>query len=130
MSLDRALKRLVLENKIKKDELKVIEEEKIIDYFKNPIIKNLYQNAENIRKEETFLMKYEDYYVNGQIDIMFEFEDEIVLLDFKTDKIKREGLYDDQLKIYKLAIEESLKKPVKKSYIYWYNFSDLEEVNK
>lgn len=130
MSLDRALKRLVLENKIKKDELKVIEEEKIIDYFKNPTIKNLYQNAENIRKEETFLMKYEDYYVNGQIDIMFEFEDEIVLLDFKTDKIKREGLYDDQLKIYKLAIEESLKKPVKKSYIYWYNFSDLEEVNK
>lgn len=130
MSLDRALKRLVLENKIKKDELKVIEEEKIIDYFKNPTIKNLYQNAENIRKEETFLMKYEDYYVNGQIDIMFEFEDEIVLLDFKTDKIKREGLYDDQLKIYKLAIEESLKKQVSKSYIYWYNFSDLEEVNK
>jgi len=129
-SLDRALKRLVLENKIKQDELKVIEEEKIIDYFKNPIIKNLYQNAENIRKEETFLMKYEDYYVNGQIDIMFEFEDEIVLLDFKTDKIKREGLYDDQLKIYKLAIEESLNKPVKKSYIYWYNFSELEEVNK
>ena len=130
MSLDRALKRLVLENKIKKDELKVIEEEKIIDYFKNPTIKNLYQNAENIRKEETFLMKYEDYYVNGQIDIMFEFEDEIVLLDFKTDKIKREGLYDDQLKIYKLAIEESLKKQVSKSYIYWYNFSELEEVNK
>lgn len=129
-SLDRALKRLVLENKIKQDELKVLEEEKIIAYFKNPIIKNLYQKAENIRKEETFLMKYEDYYVNGQIDIMFEFEDEIVLLDFKTDKIKREGLYDDQLKIYKLAIEESLKKTVSKSYIYWYNFSDLEEVNK
>lgn len=129
-SLDRALKRLVLENKIKQDELKVLEEEKIIDYFKNPTIKDLYQNAENIRKEETFLMKYEDYYVNGQIDIMFEFEDEIVLLDFKTDKIKREGLYDDQLKIYKLAIEESLKKQVSKSYIYWYNFSDLEEVNK
>ena len=129
-SLDRALKRLVLENKIKQDELKVLEEVKIIDYFKNPIIKNLYQNAANIRKEETFLMKYEDYYVNGQIDIMFEFEDEIVLLDFKTDKIKREGLYDDQLKIYKLAIEESLKKPVRKSYIYWYNFSGLEEVNK
>ena len=128
-SLDRALKRLVLENKIKQDELKVIEEEKIIEYFKNPIIKNLYQSAESIRKEESFLMKYEDYYVNGQIDIMFEFEDEIILLDFKTDKIKREGLYDDQLKIYKLAIEESLKKPVIKSYIYWYNFSELEEVN-
>jgi len=129
-SLARALDRLVIENKITRDELKVIEEEKIIAYFKDLLIKKLYQNAANIRKEETFLMKYEDYYVNGQIDIMFEFEDEIVLLDFKTDKIKREGIYDDQLKIYKLAIEESLKKQVSKSYIYWYNFSELEEVNK
>ena len=129
-SLSRALDRLVIENKITRDELKVIEEEKIIAYFKDLLIKKLYQNAVNIRKEETFLMKYEDYYVNGQIDIMFEFEDEIVLLDFKTDKIKREGIYDDQLKIYKLAIEESLKKQVSKSYIYWYNFSELEEVNK
>ena len=74
-------------------------------------------------------MKYEDYYVNGQIDIMFEFTDHIVLLDFKTDAIKREGLYDDQLRIYKLAIEEALGKKVSKSYIYWYNFSELEEVN-
>ena len=122
--------RLVIENKITRDELKVIEEEKIIAYFKDLLIKKLYQNAANIRKEETFLMKYEDYYVNVQIDIIFEFEDEIVLLDFKTDKIKREGIYDDQLKIYKLAIEESLKKQVSKSYIYWYNFSELEEVNK
>ena len=74
-------------------------------------------------------MKYQDYYVNGQIDIMFEFSDHIVLLDFKTDAIKREGLYDDQLKVYKQAIEESLDKKVTKSYIYWYNFSELVELN-
>ena len=74
-------------------------------------------------------MKYQDYYVNGQIDIMFEFANEIVLLDFKTDTIKREGVYNDQLKIYKQAIEESLGKKVIKSYIYWYNFSELVEVN-
>ncbi|WP_394271594.1 hypothetical protein, partial [Anaerococcus nagyae] len=71
----------------------------------------------------------QDYYVNGQIDIMFEFANEIVLLDFKTDTIKREGVYNDQLKIYKQAIEESLGKKVIKSYIYWYNFSELVEVN-
>ena len=74
-------------------------------------------------------MKYQDYYVNGQIDIMFEFANEIVLLDFKTDTIKREGVYNDQLKIYKQAIEEGLGKKVIKSYIYWYNFSELVEVN-
>ena len=127
--LARALDRLVIDNKIKKDELRVIEENKIIDYFNNRKIISLYKESESIRKEESFLMKYEDYYVNGQIDIMFEFTDHIVLLDFKTDAIKREGLYDDQLRIYKLAIEEALGKKVSKSYIYWYNFSELEEVN-
>ncbi|WP_297281309.1 helicase-exonuclease AddAB subunit AddA [uncultured Anaerococcus sp.] len=129
-SLKRALERLVIENKIKKDELNVVEDDKIISYFNNKEIIKLYQNTDNIRKEESFLMKYEDYYINGQIDIIFEFYDHIVLLDFKTDAVKREGLYNDQLRIYKRAIEESLDKKVTRSYIYWYNFSELEEVNK
>lgn len=128
-SLNRAFDRLVIENKIKRDELDVVENDKIIKYFNNKEIISLYQSAESIRKEESFLMKYQDYYVNGQIDIMFEFANEIVLLDFKTDTIKREGVYNDQLKIYKQAIEESLGKKVIKSYIYWYNFSELVEVN-
>lgn len=128
-SLKRALDRLVIDNKIKRDELEVIDNDKIINYFNSKEIISLYQSAESIRKEESFLMKYQDYYVNGQIDIMFEFSDHIVLLDFKTDAIKREGLYDDQLKIYKQAIEESLDKKVTKSYIYWYNFSELVELN-
>lgn len=128
-SLNRAFDRLVIENKIKRDELDVVENDKIIKYFNNKEIISLYQSAESIRKEESFLMKYKDYYVNGQIDLMFEFANEIVLLDFKTDTIKREGVYNDQLKIYKQAIEESLGKKVIKSYIYWYNFSELVEVN-
>ena len=127
--MKRALDRLVIDNKIKRDELEVIDNDKIINYFNSKEIISLYQSAESIRKEESFLMKYQDYYVNGQIDVMFEFSDYIVLLDFKTDAIKREGLYDDQLKIYKQAIEESLDKKVTKSYIYWYNFSELVELD-
>lgn len=73
-------------------------------------------------------MKYEDYYVNGQIDLIFENDNDIILLDFKTDTIKREGLYNQQLRIYKKAIEESLNKPVIHSYIYRYNFESLEEI--
>lgn len=122
--------KLIKENKIRAEELKVVDEDKIINYYSNPTIKNLYQNARNLRKEESFLMKYEDYYVNGQIDLIFEFDDYAVLLDFKTDAIKREGFYDDQLRVYKRAIEDALKKEVKDSLIYWYSAGELEKINR
>ena len=127
-SLDEEFSRLIKENKIKKEELKVIEKDKILKYFSNPSIKNLYENAKAIRKEESFLMKYEDYFVNGQIDLIFEFKDYAIVLDFKTDRKIRQGFYDKQLAIYKRAIEESLKKKVSKSLIYWYNFGQIEEI--
>ena len=126
--LDRALKKLIDENKVGVEGLKVVDREKIINYYNNPTIVNLYQSATNLRKEESFLMKYEDYYVNGQIDLIFEFDNHAVLLDFKTDAIKREGFYDDQLKIYRKAIEEALGKEVKESFIYWYNVGELEKI--
>lgn len=126
--LDRALKKLIDENKVGVEDLKVVDREKIINYYNNPTIVNLYQSATNLRKEESFLMKYEDYYVNGQIDLIFEFDNHAVLLDFKTDAIKREGFYDDQLKIYRKAIEEALGKEVKESFIYWYNVGELEKI--
>ena len=126
--LDRALKKLIDENKVGVEDLKVVDREKIINYYNNPTIVNLYQSATNLRKEESFLMKYEDYYVNGQIDLIFEFDNHAVLLDFKTDAIKREGFYDDQLKIYRKAVEEALGKEVKESFIYWYNVGELEKI--
>ena len=88
------------------------------------------KKSPKIRKEESFLRKIDDFYVNGQIDIMFEFKNEIVLMDFKTDSIKREGFYDKQVEIYKDSIEEALGKKVISSYIYWYNFKEFEQVNK
>ena len=127
-SLARAIDRLIIDNKIKKDELRVVDQTKILSYFNNPLIKKIYKNSTKLRKEESFLMKYEDYYVNGQIDLIFENDNDIILLDFKTDAIKRDGLYNQQLRIYKKAIEESLNKPVIHSFIYWYNFESLEEI--
>ena len=127
-SLENTFDKLIEERKIRSEELLVVDKEKILSYYAHPTIKNLYQKAKNLRKEESFLMKYEDYYVNGQIDLIFEFEDHAILLDFKTDAIKRSGFYDDQLRVYKKAIEQALKKEVKESFIYWYNMGELEKI--
>lgn len=127
-SLNQELEKLIKERKISKDELEILDKEKMLEFFNAQIIQNLKEKSISIRTEESFLMKYQDSYVNGQIDLMFELEDEVVLLDFKTDTKKREGFYNDQLKLYKKAIEESLNKKVTSSYIYWYNFKEFEKI--
>lgn len=129
-SLEKEINRLIDLGKIKKEYLSYINYENILGFFNSEIIQNLIKKSPKIRKEESFLRKIDDFYVNGQIDIMFEFKDEIVLMDFKTDSIKREGFYDKQVEIYKDSIEEALGKKVISSYIYWYNFKEFEQVNK
>ncbi|WP_236785010.1 UvrD-helicase domain-containing protein [Anaerococcus ihuae] len=129
-SLEKEINRLIDLGKIKKDYLSYINFENILGFFNSEIIKNIIKKSPKIRKEESFLRKIDNFYVNGQIDIMFEFKDEIVLMDFKTDSIKREGFYDKQVEIYKDSIEEALGNKVTSSYIYWYNFKEFEQVNK
>ena len=64
--------------------------------------------------------------IQGIIDMFFIENDEIVLLDYKTDRIKNKekGIeeltekYREQLILYKNALEQILRKPVKEMYIY------------
>lgn len=129
-SLEKEINKLVDLGKIKKEYLSYINFENILGFFNSKIIQDLMKKSPKIRKEESFLRKIDDFYVNGQIDIMFESQNEVVLMDFKTDSLKREGFYDKQLEIYKDSIEEALGKKVISSYIYWYNFKEFEQVNK
>lgn len=129
-SLKNEINKLIDLGKIKKEYISYLNLENILGFFNSKIIKDIRKKSPLIRKEESFLRKIDNFYVNGQIDIMFEFEDKIILMDFKTDSYKREGFYDKQLEIYKDSIEEALGKKVSKSYIYWYNFKEFEQVNK
>lgn len=129
-SLKKEINKLIDLGKIKKEYISYLNFENILGFFNSKIIKDIREKSPLIRKEESFLRKIDNFYVNGQIDIMFEFENHIILMDFKTDSYKREGFYDKQLEIYKDSIEEALGKKVSKSYIYWYNFKEFEQVNK
>ncbi|MDD7463782.1 MAG: UvrD-helicase domain-containing protein [Anaerococcus sp.] len=127
-SIKLEIENLIDERKINKEEVEILDYDKLADFFNSDLIQKLNQDAIDIRKEESFLMKYEDTYVNGQIDLVFDLEDSLVLIDFKTDQLKREGFYDRQLELYKKALEEALGKTVKSSYIYWYNFKEFSKI--
>ena len=64
--------------------------------------------------------------IQGIIDLYYINENgNIVLVDFKTDRIDEEELfrkkYKKQLEIYKIALEKITGKKVENSYIYSFN---------
>ena len=60
--------------------------------------------------------------VQGAIDCMFFEPDGIVVLDFKTDRIKDDSVllshYREQLQLYCRAVEKMYETPVKECYLY------------
>ena len=60
--------------------------------------------------------------VQGIIDAFFIEENQIILVDYKTDKVKTEreliSRYQTQLNLYQLALENNLSKKVKEKIIY------------
>lgn len=82
-----------------------------------PFYLNLPSNRvyENVEGEEVL--------VQGVIDLYFiDKENKLVLLDYKTDRIKDEKelfeRYNEQLELYKMALEKALNKKVDEIYIY------------
>nr|WP_205186059.1 helicase-exonuclease AddAB subunit AddA [Metabacillus iocasae] len=83
----------------------------------------------------------ENILVQGVIDCLYETEDGIVLLDFKTDNITHQfegdfeqakpvllDRYQIQLTLYAKAIEQIIKQPVRKRYLYFFDGGYLLEV--
>jgi ATP-dependent helicase/nuclease subunit A len=65
--------------------------------------------------------------VHGIIDGYIELDDYIILYDFKTDAVyanneeKIQQQYQGQLRLYKEALQQSLKKPVTETYLVLLN---------
>lgn len=67
-------------------------------------------------------LKKSDGMIKGIIDLMFEEDDGIVLVDYKSDRNSSESelarRYAVQLELYRSAIELTMKKKVKEAYLY------------
>lgn len=66
--------------------------------------------------------------VQGIIDALFIENDEVVIVDYKTDSVEKlsdlEDRYKAQLELYGNAVKESLGKKVKELIIYSTKFGD------
>lgn len=106
----------------------------ILKFTKSNIWEEL-KNAKEVHREEPFYMTIpakeiykkdveEEILVQGIIDLYYiDINDNLVLLDYKTDYLENgeEELiqkYDNQLQLYKKALEDALNRKVDKLYIY------------
>lgn len=142
-----------LEDFVKKDiitekESEVVDIFRIYKFFKSDLGERM-KNSKFVGREKAFYteINMKDLYykedinynesimLRGIVDAYFEEDDEIVILDYKTDfindKNKDEVInrYKKQLEIYAKVIENTTGKKVKEQYLYLFNIDEFIRVN-
>jgi ATP-dependent helicase/nuclease subunit A len=136
-----------------KEELKAINPYKILNFFKSNLgikMLELNERGENIYREVSFYTeissleidntlddKYKDEKVRlqGIIDCFFEYNKDLILLDYKTDYVKdgdEDSLkekYKKQLDYYSNAIFKMTGKKVKYKYLYSFSLEKEIQIN-
>ena len=96
---------------------------------------DIYLNNEDIQNNRA-IYEEESLMLRGIIDLYFEEDDEIVIVDYKTDYITEENKqevidrYKKQLDLYAEALTKLTGKKVKEKYLYLFNVDEavkLEE---
>lgn len=119
----------------------------IYQFYQSEIGKRVIKAAKagKLYKEQPFIMTLpanevkeewdstEPILIQGIIDIWFEEEDGLVLLDYKTDRVHLEEVlikrYQGQFLFYKKALEQLTGKKVKNSYLYSFGLKKVIEMN-
>ncbi|WP_352420084.1 helicase-exonuclease AddAB subunit AddA [Proteiniborus sp.] len=135
-SIEKKVDEMVIEELLTEEEAKVVNIDKILNFYKSEIGRRLL-SSNCINRETPFVLKKkaseiisglnncnENVLIQGIIDCYFEEEDVLVLVDYKTDYVLEEKLsnivdkYKSQMMLYKEALERITKRKVKETYIY------------
>ena len=126
----------VEEQRLSEEELKLIRKEKLNLFLKSDLAKRMQKAAkeEKLYREQPFVLgisadkvdakfpKEEKVLIQGIVDAYFEEENEIIVVDYKTDSVKSgEELvkrYKEQLNYYEEALEKLTGKKVKEKILY------------
>lgn len=136
------LERLVEWEFISEEEAQIINLNALRKFFASDIFKRILK-AQSAHREMRFLTELpaliadktldakfenEKIIVQGAVDICFVENDEVVILDFKTDRTDNleqlSSAYAEQLNLYSIACEKIFKKPIKEKIIYSFHHSD------
>jgi len=98
-----------------------------IEAFLNSTLGNRIKNANRVYKETPYVIKTDEQLIQGVIDLYFEEDEAVVLVDFKTDRMNEPAFknrlngYQNQIRYYKDAIEKISQQKVKEAYLVLIN---------
>ncbi len=107
------------------EESNALEHDKLSRFFISDVYKRI-KNSDEVKREYKFMVEYpyegQKTIVQGIADCVFFENDEVVILDFKTDRVDEVSAlvqqYSQQLEVYKYAIEQITGKHVKECILY------------
>lgn len=131
--LEKQLADMIKSDFITQEESEVINLKQVYNFIKSDIGKRI-KKSQNIYQEESFIDSYDGTLLSGVIDLFFEEDNHLVLLDYKTDSVRKEDvkehakMYKEQINLYKTAINKAFDKEVKQSYIYFLSVGEIVEI--
>ncbi|MBR3475383.1 MAG: helicase-exonuclease AddAB subunit AddA [Oscillospiraceae bacterium] len=144
-ALDGELLRLREARFLSAREAEAVDAEAILRLFASPLGKRL-RGAEKLQREFRFslLCDASDFFpvspgeqvlLQGVVDCFWEEEGELVILDYKTDRVRnrseaeaRAQSYTGQLRAYARALERIFRKPVRACLLYFLHAGETVEV--
>lgn len=145
--IKKQIERLVLKEFITEEEAKTIDIKRILCFFESDIGQRMIK-AKKVYREVPFFMelpcnevykelheaiyKEEKVMLQGIIDCYFEEEENLVLLDYKTDYVKDiseiKERYKLQIYYYSKALEAMTGKSIKSKYLYLFSINKMIEM--
>lgn len=105
-------------------------EEMVNGFYQSDLFKRI-SASPWVETEVPFTQIRGDSIIDGKIDLVFEEDEKWVIVDYKTDRVKKENLkekmssYKPQLEVYSEAIQQFTKKPVKETLLYFVRLNEV-----
>jgi len=131
------IRRLTENGYLTEEEAKSLNRSKI-EKFRTGLIASLISEADEVRREDEFVVRLPSFLydrtvkeaatilVQGAMDLLLRKGDELILVDYKTDRAESDELIDRyrrQLYLYRLAAQKAYGLPVSKVYIWSFHLS-------
>lgn len=135
--------KMVTSLKISKEETELVNARKVLGFLANPLAGRMGRAQQNgvLYKEQPFVLGIEAnqlkkefpseeiVLIQGVIDVYFEEDGELVILDYKTDRVDNVqelvARYATQLDYYAMALERTEHKKVKEKIIYSFALQEV-----
>ena len=136
--VSQELERLIKRGLLLEEEAKVINKKSIVMFVKSSLGQRLIKSTQHKREQPISICVNNDdinirsnhsgdILINGVIDTYFEEDNELVIIDYKTDYVDDSNIedvinnYTIQLELYKKALEKITNKNVKECYLHLFS---------